>query len=85
MHFSELAQFAMAFGNFREQKMYVLEFPQSCVAAIDNHLSFQMDEFRQKMGSILPRITKDAPPTSRTEFDGLNDLMEYVSTWRKEP
>lgn len=36
------------------------------------------------MGSILPKLTKNSPPTSRTEFEGLNDLMEYLSTWGKE-
>lgn len=41
-----------------------------------------MDEFRRKMGSILPRLSKDAQ-SGRTEFDGLNDLMEYVSTFKK--
>lgn len=44
----------------------------------------QMDEFRQKMGSVLPRLTRDAKPNSRTEFDGLTDLMGYLSTWRRE-
>lgn len=43
-----------------------------------------MTEFKLKMGSILPRITKDAPPSSRTEFEGLNDLMEYISTWKTD-
>lgn len=41
-----------------------------------------MDEFRHKMGSVLPKLSKDAQ-NSRTEFDGLNDLMEYVSTHKK--
>lgn len=45
---------------------------------------FQFEEFRQKMGSILPKLTKNSPATSRTEFEGLNDLMEYLSTWGKE-
>lgn len=48
----------------------------------DFHL--QMDEFRQKMGSILPRISRNSPPTSRTDFDGMNDLLEYLTTWRKD-
>lgn len=43
-----------------------------------------MDEFRYKMGSILPKISKDAPPASRTEFEGLTDLMKYLTTWRHE-
>ncbi|XP_044579905.1 transmembrane protein 242 [Cotesia glomerata] len=42
-------------------------------------------EFRQKMGSILPQIPKNNPPKSRTEFEGLNDLLKYVSEeWGKE-
>ncbi|XP_034940037.1 transmembrane protein 242 [Chelonus insularis] len=42
-------------------------------------------EFREKMGSILPRIPRNDPPQSRTEFDGLTDLLKYVSEeWGKE-
>lgn len=41
-----------------------------------------MDEFRYKMGTFLPKISKEAQ-TSRTEFEGLNDLMEYLSTHKK--
>ncbi|XP_055319968.1 transmembrane protein 242 [Sitodiplosis mosellana] len=41
-----------------------------------------MDEFRHKMGSVLPKISKDTQ-TSRTEFEGLNDLMKYLSTHKK--
>lgn len=29
-------------------------------------------------------FAKDAPPTSRTEFDGLTDLMKYLAMWGKE-
>jgi hypothetical protein len=35
-----------------------------------------------KCGSILPKLTPDTPPTSRTEFSGMNDLMEYLSNWK---
>ncbi|KAF5299382.1 hypothetical protein FQR65_LT09423 [Abscondita terminalis] len=38
-----------------------------------------LKEFRYKMGSILPRIPKNHPPQSRTEFSGMNDLLEYLS------
>lgn len=38
-----------------------------------------MEEFRNRMGSILPRIKKNDPPQGRTEFSGLNDLLLYVS------
>lgn len=41
-----------------------------------------MDEFRYKMGTLLPKISKNTQ-TSRTEFEGLNDLMEYISTQKK--
>lgn len=40
-----------------------------------------MTEFRYKMGSALPRLT-NSEPKSRTEFEGLTDLMEYLSTWK---
>ncbi|XP_055597129.1 transmembrane protein 242-like [Uranotaenia lowii] len=43
-----------------------------------------MKEFRESMGSILPRIPKNDPPRSRTEFEGLTDLMQYLSTWGQE-
>lgn len=45
--------------------------------------TFQMTEFRNKMGSLLPKLTP-ASASSRTEFDGLSDLMRYLSTWRTE-
>ncbi|XP_049768176.1 transmembrane protein 242 [Schistocerca cancellata] len=38
-----------------------------------------LQEFREKMGSALPRIPKNDPPQSRTEFDGLTDLLKYIS------
>lgn len=41
------------------------------------------NEFRLKMGEILPRIPRNSIPTSRTEFDGLNDLMQYLEEWKK--
>merc|ERR1711942_43907 len=37
-----------------------------------------LQDFRQRAGSILPRIPKNDPPQSRTEFSGLNDLLQYV-------
>lgn len=40
---------------------------------------FQMEEFRMKMGSLLPRIPKNDPPQGRTEFEGLTDLLNYVA------
>ncbi|XP_011305580.1 transmembrane protein 242 [Fopius arisanus] len=42
-------------------------------------------EFRNKMGSLLPRISKKDPPQSRTEFEGLNDFLTYISEeWGKD-
>ncbi|CAG9825280.1 unnamed protein product [Phaedon cochleariae] len=43
-----------------------------------------MKEFRYKVGSLLPRIPKNDPPKSRTEFSGLNDLLSYLSTRKGE-
>lgn len=40
-------------------------------------------EFRMKVGELLPRIPKNEVPTSRTEFEGLNDLLGYLATWKK--
>uniref|UniRef100_A0A2M4C255 Transmembrane protein 242 n=1 Tax=Anopheles marajoara TaxID=58244 RepID=A0A2M4C255_9DIPT len=40
-----------------------------------------MKEFRESMGRAFPRVPRNDPPRSRTEFDGLTDLMQYLSTW----
>ncbi|XP_070159055.1 transmembrane protein 242 [Polyergus mexicanus] len=37
------------------------------------------EEFRFKIGSLLPKIPKNNPPQSRTEFEGLTDLLTYIS------
>jgi len=37
------------------------------------------EEFRFKMGSLLPKIPKNDPPQSRTQFEGLTDLLTYIS------
>ncbi|CAK9810761.1 Transmembrane protein 242 [Anthophora quadrimaculata] len=43
------------------------------------------EEFRLKVGNLLPRIPKNNPPKSRTEFENLTDLLKYVSEeWGKE-
>ncbi|CAH0558358.1 unnamed protein product [Brassicogethes aeneus] len=36
------------------------------------------EEFRQKCGEILPKIKKNDPPVGRTEFSGMNDLLDYL-------
>ncbi|KAF5288843.1 hypothetical protein FQA39_LY03722 [Lamprigera yunnana] len=38
-----------------------------------------LHDFRYKMGSILPKIPRNDPPQGRTEFTGMNDLLEYLS------
>jgi len=38
-----------------------------------------MEEFRIKVGKVLPKIPRKNPPQGRTEFSGLNDLMQYLS------
>ncbi|XP_025425007.1 transmembrane protein 242 [Sipha flava] len=38
-----------------------------------------MHEFRMKIGSLLPRLTPTVHK-SRTEFEGLTDLMTYLAT-----
>ncbi|XP_018800573.1 PREDICTED: transmembrane protein 242 [Bactrocera latifrons] len=43
-----------------------------------------MEEFRLKMGQGLPRLTKDSPPTSRTDFESLTDLMKYLGSGCRE-
>ncbi|CAO1339843.1 unnamed protein product [Diamesa tonsa] len=42
-----------------------------------------MKEFRHKCGTILPKIPKPENPTGRTEFEGLTDLMTYLSNMKK--
>ncbi len=37
-----------------------------------------LDEFRHKAGSILPRIPKSSNPQGRTEFEGLTDFVTYI-------
>ncbi|XP_058124491.1 transmembrane protein 242 [Anopheles ziemanni] len=43
-----------------------------------------MKEFRESVGRVFPRVPKNDPPKSRTEFEGLTDLMQYLSTWGKD-
>lgn len=38
-----------------------------------------IEEFKFKMGSLLPKIPKNNPSQSRTEFKGLTDLLIYIS------
>lgn len=40
--------------------------------------TLQLEEFRTKAGNLLPRIPRNDPPQSRTEFSGLNDLFQYL-------
>ena len=43
-----------------------------------------MKEFRQKVGNWLPAIRKNDPPQGRTEFSGINDLLQYIIDVDKE-
>lgn len=35
-------------------------------------------DFRQRAGSVLPRIPKKENPNERKEFSGLNDFIQYI-------
>jgi len=37
-----------------------------------------LQEFRHKVGTYLPRLTPTEPTNSRTEFASLNDLLQYI-------
>jgi len=43
-----------------------------------------LTEFREKVGRFLPAVPKNYPPQSRTEFSGLNDLLQYLIDKDKE-
>ena len=44
-----------------------------------------LSEFREKAGSLLPRIPKKPPqPGERTEFSGINDFLSYIIAKDKE-
>ena len=36
------------------------------------------EEFRQKMGQILPVVPRNNPPTSKEDFEDLSELFQYV-------
>ena len=36
------------------------------------------EEFRQKMGQILPVVPRSNPPTSKEDFENLSELFQYV-------
>ncbi|XKL61350.1 hypothetical protein PGB90_008407 [Kerria lacca] len=37
-----------------------------------------MDEFRQKVGSIFPKVPKNDPPQSKTEFSSITEFLSYL-------
>lgn len=41
------------------------------------HFYLQLEEFRNKMGNALPRIT-NPNPKGKTEFQSLTELMRYI-------
>ena len=40
--------------------------------------AMDLEDFRKKAGNILPKVPKNDPPQSRTEFSGINDLLQYI-------
>jgi len=42
-----------------------------------------LHEFRYKVAEFLPRVRRNDPPTSRTDFESLTDLMGYLEQWGK--
>lgn len=47
------------------------------------HLLQQLKEFRLKVGTWLPTVPRNTPQ-GRTEFSGLNDLLQYIIDVDKE-
>lgn len=41
--------------------------------------AINVEEFKFKIGSLLPKIPRNNPSQSRTEFEGLTDLLTYIS------
>jgi len=37
-----------------------------------------LKEFRAKVGNWLPPVPRNSPPQGRTEFSGINDLLQYI-------
>ena len=35
-------------------------------------------DFRRRAGSVLPAVPRNNPPQGRTEFSGINDLLQYL-------
>lgn len=68
-------------GAKNVSKMCVLNSYVATKAIVSVH-SLQMEEFRLKMGGVLPKLSKDTQE-GRTDFDGLNDLMSYLDTHKK--
>lgn len=77
---------AFCYGFWKLSGAKDVSMPPICSMNFALNLSFrsQFQEFRLKMGNALPRITKDEPPASRTDFESLTDLMKYLAAWNKE-
>ncbi|XP_042868989.1 transmembrane protein 242-like [Penaeus japonicus] len=69
-----LAMRALGWGTFYA----VTGFSLVCFCVWKLTGSRDLQEFRMKAGSILPKIPKNNPPQSRTEFEGLTDLLQYL-------
>ncbi|XP_066964073.1 transmembrane protein 242 [Macrobrachium rosenbergii] len=69
-----LAMRALAWGTLYA----VTGFSLFCLGVWKLSGASNLQEFRMKAGNILPRIPKNDPPQSRTEFEGLTDLLQYL-------
>ncbi|XP_068248938.1 transmembrane protein 242 [Palaemon carinicauda] len=69
-----LAMRALGWGTFYA----VTGFSLFCLGVWKLSGASNLQEFRMKAGSILPKIPKNDPPQSRTEFEGLTDLLQYL-------
>ena len=71
---AKLASKALAYGT-----LYAIGgFSVLCFGLWKLSGASDLQEFRYKAGRILPRIPKNDPPQSRTEFSGINDFLQYV-------
>ena len=55
----------------RQEQRYPVTFLYNKIRQMSHMFCFQV-------GGYLPRIPKNSPPQSRTEFSGLNDLLQYI-------
>ena len=69
----------LAVRALRRATLYAVGgFSLFCFAAWKLSGASDLQDFRQRAGRILPSIPKNNPPQSRTEFSGINDLLQYL-------